>query len=87
MPVARRFARRFVSAWPELIIACDVRGRGEWLHYCSWPPLQLACTAYRLFSHAFDAFQLQTDRQTEVQTSQLGYILQLSPLQAANAKK
>jgi len=57
MPVADRFA----SAWPELIIACDVRGRNEWLHCCRWPPLQLACAAYRLFAHAF---RLQTDLTT-----------------------
>jgi len=57
-----RFSERFASAWPELIIACDVRGRGEWLHGCSWPPLQLACAAYGVFAHAFLAFRLQTDR-------------------------
>jgi len=43
--------------WPELIIACDVRGRGI----------------------------LQTDR-TEGQTSQPGYILHPSPLQARTQK-
>jgi len=54
----------------SLIIACDVRGHGEWLHRCSWLPLQLACAAYRLFAHAFHVFRL--DRQTEGQTSQPG---------------
>jgi len=71
-------------AWPELIIACDVRGRGEWLHRCSWTPLQLACAAYRLFAYPL---RLQTDTQTEGQTSQPSYILRLLPLQAADAKK
>jgi len=47
---------RFASVWPELIIACDVREHGELLHRYSWPPLQLACAAYRLFAHAFHAF-------------------------------
>jgi len=74
---------RFASTWPDVIIACDVRGHGEWLHHCSWPPLQLACAANRLFAHTF---QLQTDRQTEGQTSQLGYILHLLPIQAADTK-
>jgi len=82
---------RFASEWPELMIACDVKGRGEWLHRCSWPPLQLACAAYRPFTHAFHVFWLQTDRQadrqTEGQTWQPGHILRLLPLQAANAKK
>jgi len=64
----RRLPERFASAWPELIIACDVRGRGEWLHRCSWLPLQLACAAYRLFAHAFNAFWLQTDRRTGITT-------------------
>jgi len=76
-------AERFASAWPELIIACDVRGRGKWLHRCSWSPQQLACAAYRLFAHAF---RLQTYRQTEGQTSQPCYICRLSPLKAAGAK-
>jgi len=75
---------RFAPAWPDFIIACDVMGRGEWLHRCSWLPLHLACAAYRLFAHAFHAFQLQTDRQTEGQTTQPGYILHLS---AVDAKK
>jgi len=76
-----RLAKRFASAWPELIIACDVRGRGEWLHRSSWPPLQLACAAYRLFAHAFRLQPArQTDTQTEGQTSQSGYLLRLSPL-------
>jgi len=43
---------RFASIWPELIIAYDVRGHGEWLHHCSWLPLQLACTAYALPTHS-----------------------------------
>jgi len=51
--------RKCGGPWLKVIIACDVRGRGEWLHCCNWPPLQLACTAYRLFAHAF---RLQTDR-------------------------
>jgi len=69
-----RFPQRLASASPELIIACDVRGRGEWLHRCSWPPLQLASAAYKLFAHAF---RLQRDRQTEGQTSRPGYIFRL----------
>jgi len=73
-----RLPERFASAWPELIIACDVRGRGEWLHRCSWPPLQLACAACRLFAHTFHEFRLQTDRQKNRQTAQPGYILRLS---------
>jgi len=72
---------RFTSAWPELIIACDVRTHGEWLHRCSWPPLQLACTADRLFAHAFTHSNY---RETEGPTS---YILHTSPLQSANTKK
>jgi len=54
---------RFASAWSDLIIAFDVRGRGEWLHRC---PLQLACVAYRLFARAFHALRLQTDRRTDI---------------------
>jgi len=74
---------RFASAWPELIIACDVRGRGEWLHRCSWPPLQLAYAAYKLFADAFQACRLQTDRKTDITTW-----LHMAPfaLQAADAK-
>jgi len=78
-----QFLKRSVSTFPELIIACDVRGRGEWLHCCSWPPLQLNCVAYRLFAHAF---RLQTDSQIG-QVSQPGYRLHLLTLQAADAKK
>jgi len=63
-----RLPERFASAWPELIIACDVRRHGEWLHWCSWLPLQLACAAYRLSARAFNAFRLQTDRETDVTT-------------------
>jgi len=58
-----RLSERFASAWPELIIACAARERGEWLHRCSWQPRQLACAAYRLYSHAFG---LQTDRRTDI---------------------
>jgi len=43
--------------------------------------------AHRLFAHTFHAFRLQRDRQTEGETSQLGYILRLSPLQVVDAKK
>jgi len=58
---------------PELIIACDVRGHGERLHRCSWPPLQLARAAYRLFAHAFHVpciliTERQTDRRTDITT-------------------
>jgi len=60
-----RLSERFASAWPELIITCNARGHCEWLHRCSWPPLQLACAAYRLFAHAF---RLQTDRKTDITT-------------------
>jgi len=63
MPVAGKVCVRVARA-----IACDVRGRGEWLHRCSWPPLQLACAAYRHFAHAFHAFLLQTDRRTDITT-------------------
>jgi len=38
---------------------------GEWLHPCSWPPLQLACMAYRLLGNIF---WLQTDRRTDITT-------------------
>jgi len=30
-----RLLKRFASAWPKLIIACDISGHGEWLHHCS----------------------------------------------------
>jgi len=70
-----RLLERFASAWSELIIDCDVRGRGEWLHRYSWPPQQLAGATYRLFAHTFHAFRLQAHRQTEGWTSQPGYIL------------
>jgi len=70
-----RLAERFASAWPELIIhvACDVRGRGEWLHRCSWPPLQLACASYRLFAHALYSLRLQTDRQKDRHRNRVTY--------------
>jgi len=72
---------RFASAWPKLIIASHVKGHGKLLHRCSWPPLQLACAAYRLFAHAF---QLQRDRMTDITT-----VLHIASFAftAANAKK
>jgi len=49
-----RVARANNSLWCQ--------GCGEWPHRCSWLPLQLACTVYRLFAQAF---RLQTDRQKD----------------------
>jgi len=63
-----------VSAWPELMIACDIRGRGEWL---------AAITA----SLPIVSLPTHSDYRQTGQTSQPGYILHLSPLQAADAKK
>jgi len=75
MPVDKevcvRVARANNSLWHQ----------GAWLHHCSWPPLPLACVAYRFFAHAF-----QLQRQTG-QTSQPGYILHLLPLQIADTQK
>jgi len=51
-----RLPERFASTWPNLIIASDVRGHGEWLHCCSRLPLQLASASCRLFAYAFHAF-------------------------------
>jgi len=39
--------------------------QGALLHRCSWPPLQLARAAYRLFAHAF---RFQTDIRRDITT-------------------
>jgi len=57
---------RFASAWPKLIIACDVRGRGEWLHRCSWPPLVRPIGS--LLAHSMHSDYRQTDRRTDITT-------------------
>jgi len=62
-----RLPESFPSAWPELIIACDVKGRGEWRHRCSWRLLQLACAAYRLTYSKHSDYR-QTDRRTDITT-------------------
>jgi len=70
-----RLPEKFASAWPELIIACDVKG--------AWrvaAPLQLVATAVSLGG------LLQTDRQKDRHHNR-GYILRLLPLQAANTTK
>jgi len=80
MPVAGKVYFRVARANNSL------SRQGSWLHCCSWSLLQLACPAYRLSAHSFHAFRLQTDRQTDGQTSQLGYILRLWPLQSVDTK-
>jgi len=69
----------FASAWPKLIKACDVGGVTALL--------QLATTAELCQRIPCILVTERQDRQTEGQTSQLGYILHFSPLQVADAKK
>jgi len=49
----------FASAWPELIIAYEVRKRGE-----AWPKLMLACDV----SGRGIGYYRQTDRRTDITT-------------------